>query len=204
MLARIIAAAIAVVCLSAATVASPIPPPLSAVVQIDGNCTGFHIGGGRIVTAGHCIGKLAGFKVAVEGGATYAGTLAMYSSHRFADDLAVIRVPELANVAALQVSCGASPPAGTDVHMSGYPGVYGLATVWGKVAGLPRGYAAIGAWRDALPVNISSYGGFSGSPMMTEDGKVIGVLVGHVREAHTLAMAVPAYRLCEMVGQDWV
>lgn len=200
MLSRIAAALGVLILSSGAIAADPIPAPVSPVVQIDGNCTGFHIGGGRIVTAGHCIDKLGGFKVVLSDGREVGATLVIYSNPRTGDDMAMIKISVEPD--ALSLACGPPPAVGTVIHMTGYPGGYGLATVWGRVAGTPREYE--GVWRDAIPINISSFGGFSGSPVMTEDGKVIGILTGSLVENKTLAMAVPVYRLCELIGHKWV
>lgn len=181
----------------------PAPEPISPVVQIDGNCTGFHIGGGRIVTAGHCISKMSGFKVLLSDGREVGASLVMYSEPRRGDDMALLRV-SVGGIESLGLSCGAPPAVGTEIHMTGYPGGFGLSTVWGRVASAPRDYTPIGGWRDAIPINISSFGGFSGSPVMTADDKVIGILTGSLVENKNLAMAVPAYRLCEFIGHAWL
>ena len=182
------------------TNADSVPEPLSPVVQIDGGCSGFSIGDGRIVTAGHCIGKFTGFKIELSDGRVISGSLVMWSDPRKADDMAIIQVSE--DIPAVEIDCGPAPVVGTKVHITGYPGFYGLATVWGNVAGSAKGFKD--AWRDALPINVSVAPGYSGAPVMTEDGRVIGILVGGLTANMSLAFATPAYRLCELIGDDWM
>ena len=180
------------------------PVPLSPVVHIEG-CTGFHLGDGMIATAGHCVTKLDGYKVVLEDGTVLKGTLMLYSNTRVGgDDLAVIRVSPPAHLKELDLWCGQTPPAGTDVHMVGYPGFYGLAEVWGKIAGGKQSYD--GYWpRGAFKVNISAFGGFSGSPLMaTGSDLVLGILVGGLNGQMDLALAVPAYRLCDLIGREYL
>ena len=183
----------------------PAPPtPLSPVVHIEG-CTGFHLGDGLIATAGHCVTKLAGYDVVLEDGTVLKGTLMLYSDARVGgDDMAVIRVSPPDHLKELDLWCGATPPAGTEVHMIGYPGFYGLAEVWGRIAGGKQAYE--GYWsRGAFKVNISAFGGFSGSPVMaTGSDLVLGVLVGGLNGQMDLAIAVPSHRLCDLVGREFL
>lgn len=185
-----------------AALADPIPEPVSAVVHVNGNCTGFHIGGGQIVTAGHCIVNMTGHKVVLSNGAEVTAKLVMFSDPRLGDDMALLRIAPKDELRSLPLACGPSPTAGVEVHMTGYPGYYGLSTVWGRIAGGTRLFKDF--WRDAIPVNISAFGGFSGAPVMAADGRVVGILVGSLAGAHDLSVAVPAYRLCEMIGRDWL
>ena len=194
-------AALAALCLSTVGISADEPKPeLSPVVQINGGCTGWHAGDGMIVTAGHCISRMADFDIVMSDGSSVTGVLAFFSHSSLGDDLAVIKIATVPNQGSLEFSCGPVPPVETVIHMTGYPAVYGLATVWGRVAGEP--HALAGYWRIALPINISSYGGFSGSPVMTEDGLVIGVLVGSMPENKTLAFAVPTHRLCGLLALE--
>ena len=203
-------AALAALCLSTVGISAdepkppPAPAPLSPVVHIEG-CTGFHLGEGMIVTAGHCIDKLNGYEVVLADGTKLIGHLMFYSNTKLGgDDLAVVRITPPDHLKELELWCGATPPAGTDVHMIGYPGFYGLAEVWGKIAGEKEIYP--GYWaRGAFKVNISAFGGFSGSPVMAVDGDlVLGILVGGINGQMDLALAVPAYRLCDLIGQEFL
>ena len=203
---RFLAAAAVLLFATVGTNADPVPEPLSPVVRIDDGCTGFSIGpdpsgiGSRIVTAGHCISKFGGFKVELSDGRVISGSLVMWSDPRKADDMAIIQVS--VDIPAVKIDCGPAPIVGTKVHITGYPGFYGLATVWGNVAGSAKGFKD--AWRDALPINVSVAPGYSGAPVMTEDGRVIGILVGGLTANMSLAFATPAYRLCELIGEDWL
>jgi S1-C subfamily serine protease len=197
---RALAAAAVLLFATVGTNADPVPEPISPIVKIDGGCSGFSIGEGRIITAGHCISKFGGFEIELSDGSKVMGTLAMFSNPRLADDMAVIQVS--VDIPALEVECGPSPAVGTRVHVTGYPAYYGLATVWGTVAGTPKEFG--GAWRDGLPINISVAPGYSGSPVLTEEGKVVGILVGGMQVNMSLAIASPSYRLCELIGKDWL
>lgn len=207
---RIIAAAIAVLFSVAPIAADPMPPvvkPLSSVVQIitssGGSCTGFHIGGGRIVTAGHCIDGLSGYTVIFSDDTSAKGRLIMFSDARMADDMAVIKISAFENMETDALYCREAPAVGTAIRITGYPGGYGLSTVWGLVAGASRAYD--GAWRDAIPVNVSVAPGFSGAPVYDHvTGKVIGILVGALGTNASLALMTPGYRLCEFIGADYL
>ena len=203
---RALVAAVALLCAATSIDADELPPAfLSPVVHINGNCTGFSIGGGMIVTAGHCVSGLDGYKVVLEDGTELAGVLMLYSNTRVGgDDLAVIRVSPPDNLQDLDLWCGQTPPAGTEVHMVGYPGFYGRAEVWGRIAGGEQPYQ--GYWeRGAFKVNISAFGGFSGSPVMaTGSDLVLGVLVGGLNGQMDLAIAVPSHRLCDLVGREFL
>ena len=197
-----LAAALAALCLSTVGISADEPKPsISPVVQLNQSCTGFHIGEGLIATAAHCISKLADHDVALSDGTVVKGTLFFLSRAPHGDDLAVIKIDTIAAQETLTLSCGSPPPVKAAIYMTGYPALYGLATVWGRVASETRGF--VGYWRVALPINISSYGGFSGSPVMLESNdRVIGVLVGSLPENKTLAVAVPAYRLCGLLALE--
>ena len=195
-------AALAALCLSTVGISADEPKPsISPIVRLNQSCTGFHISEGLIATAAHCISKLTDHDVELSDGTVVKGTLFFLSRAPLGDDLAVIKIDTIAEHESLTLSCGSPPPVKTAIYMTGYPAVYGLATVWGRVASETRGF--VGYWRVALPINISSYGGFSGSPVMTEgDDLVVGVLVGSLPDNKTLALAVPAYRLCGLLALE--
>lgn len=189
--------------LSVTVVADPLPAPISPIVHLNASCTGFVIQPGMLVTAGHCISKLSGHHLALSNGEAVEGSLSMFSSPSFADDIAVIKFAPVGSQETLPLHCGPLPPVGTPIHMTGFPGSYGLATVWGRIAGDPRMFPS--TWgRAKAAINISSFGGFSGSPVMNEAGKVVGILVGSMSDNRTLAVMVPAKRLCEFVGAEYV
>ena len=182
-----------------------------AIVNFEDGCTGFHIGDGLIVTAGHCaIGastKAFYFRDGQRGGATVA-----LSSNPLTgfEDFAVFRASNAEAINAVHLDCGATIIEGMAVRMTGYPGVskkegsdgFGRATVWGRVAAseiLPSDPW----WRKpVLRVNISSMGGFSGSPVFSErSNKVIGILVGSMNDNHSLAFVQPLAPVCAMLGR---
>lgn len=190
--------------LSVAVAADPLPPPVSPIVQLNGGCTGFVIQPGMLATAGHCVKAFGPVnELLFSDGSTVIGTVVMFSSASFADDIALIKFSALGGQEPLPLYCGPLPPVGTPIHMTGFPGGYGLATVWGRVAGAPRMFPS--TWgRAKAAINISSFGGFSGSPVMNEAGHVVGILVGSMGDNRTLAMMVPSYRLCEFIGAEYV
>lgn len=198
-----LAAALAAIVFSATGIAAdvPVPPPkpASPFVELVEGCSGFHLGDGYIATAGHCITKLAGHVIRLSDGREVTGNLALYSTESGYDDLAVIRVAGLGNIGAVHLRCESTPAVGDDVHMTGYPAVYGLATVWGRVAAAAR---PVPPWRRVIPLNIAAFGGFSGSAVLDRSERVVGVLVGMMSSQNNLAFMVPATRLCELVGES--
>jgi S1-C subfamily serine protease len=175
------------------------PPILkNPIVQSSKGCTAFYIGhGGLLVTAAHCVFSRFTEQFTFTDGTTVTGTLAFLANVETGhDDIAVYRISD-ALIRPLKVDC-TIPVVGSIVHMTGYPGVYGRATVWGRIADegppKPKGY-----WPAVIKINISAFGGFSGSPVMDESGAVRGILVGGLGAQPNLALMVGTPRLCELI-----
>jgi S1-C subfamily serine protease len=99
------------------------------------------------------------------------------------DDVAVIQAERAGEALSLAFE---APSVGQAIRIQGYP--YGLpirVTVTGTLAG--RMLPIAGQFSDVLDINVA--GGNSGSPVMNEDGRVIGVLWGRfVQSSHALAV----------------
>lgn len=168
------------------------------IVQSSNGCTAFYVGDGLMVTAAHCVFSKFTQQFTFTDGTTTTGTLAFLANVETGhDDIAVFKISD-APILALKIDCSV-PVVGSLVHMTGYPGLYGRSTIWGRVAseGPPR---PLGPWPAVIKVNISAFGGFSGSPLMDESGAVRGILVGAIGAQPNLALAVSAVRLCQLMG----
>ena len=163
-----------------------------SVVRVNDGCTGFYLGDGLVATAGHCISKLGGQKVAFND-TVMTGTIAILANARVGfDDIAIIKINSIPHES-VTLACEGYPKIGDEVHMTGYPGTYGLATVWGRVASEPD---TTDIWPNVIKINISAFGGFSGSPVFDADENVVGILVAGLKDQSNLAIMVPVRRLC--------
>lgn len=187
-----------------------VPVTDMAVVKItrpNGLGTGFHIGGGTIVTAAHVISGAKTVSLKMEGGRiTSARVVAVDEKN----DVAILQTPYKAMLAA-DLNCG-SVPVGTAVVSVGHPMGLEFVTVYGTIAGKPQ---EVGG-RQAYITDMTTIMGQSGSAVWA-DGRVIGVtsavmiapleLVGNVppdagvysRSIVGFGFVVPSSVVCEML-----
>lgn len=176
------------------------PAKNDATMHLNENCTAFHVGDGFVVTAGHCIKAMGEQSLTLEDGTVIMGRLVIYSDTRGGgDDLAVIRISGADRFQALDVSCGPAPEVGDEVSVTGYPGHLGRTTVFGRVASTPAVLEHSPWGRPVIRVAIPIFGGLSGSAVINEDGQVVGVMVGALRDQMTLAWAIPSRRICALL-----
>jgi S1-C subfamily serine protease len=179
---------------------------LSASVWLSNGCTGFFIGDGLYVTAGHCVAIGKEPPGIVFQGETVPTKVVVYSNEGAgSDDLAVLRVVRDLHLPALWLGCHAKLDVGDEIRVTGYPSEYvdrgrGPITVWGRVAGGPATWKP--TWhRDIIPLNVSVFPGHSGSPVVNKFGAVVGILVGGIPEERSLAVMTPISRVCAMLGR---
>lgn len=188
-----------------------VPVTDMAVVKItrpNGLGTGFHIGGGRIVTAAHVISGAKTVSLKMEDGRITSARVVVVDEK---NDVAILQSPHKAMLAA-ELNCG-SVPIGTAVVSVGHPMGLEFVTVYGTIAGKPQ---EVGG-RQAYITDMTTIMGQSGSAVWA-DGRVIGVtssvmiapleLIGNVppdagvysRSIVGFGFVVPSSVVCEMVA----
>lgn len=178
---------------------------LSPVVDLDESCTAFYIGGERFISAGHCVlherspmpivfpdkRKAQVDIIAISdptAGMPDFAILQLKSSYRYYADI----------IEALPLNCGYEPKIGDEVSMTGSPLDLGFVTTWGRVS---RELAPWALWKTPVfGVNIGLAGGSSGSAIVTEDGRVVAILVGAPPENRNLGMVQPVTPVCKLLG----
>jgi S1-C subfamily serine protease len=192
-----------IICASAAGSASP---SISNVVELvksgSSFCSGFYIGGGRFLTAGHCLESQTTFEIRLENGETAAASRVIYSPPGSPSgmDFGVIWVdkPEFTqNLRIPSLACGKTLAVGTELQIESFPANLGRMTTWGRVAGLPSPWEF---WkRPVYRLHASATQGSSGG-MIVLDGTdvVVGILVGGLPRNQTLIVAVPIDEVCRV------
>lgn len=172
--------------------------------------TGFHIGGGRIITAAHV----------VDG----AKTVSLKSIDGRISSATVVKVDTKTEIAILQTSmrllpaeidCG-TVPVGTAISAIGNPLGQEFITAFGRIAGAPREMPHA---KSVYVTDMTTVMGQSGAPVFA-DGRVIGVvsavmlapfeLVGKVpqdsgiyaRSLVGFGYVVPSAEVCKMLGGE--
>lgn len=172
-----------------------------------GNGTGFFVtGDGRIVTNHHVVHGVPKLVALLEGGrrVEVVGVLAQDEEN----DLAVLQAAP-GEYPFLRLEDGRDPRVGEPVAVIGSPiGLEGTLST-GIVAAIRAEGADLGAlgrvtsWQLQITAPISP--GSSGSPVLEENGKVIGVAVGVLTVGQALNFAIPAKKasaLLATVGPD--
>ncbi len=164
--------------------------------------SGFLIGPDLVVTAAHVVSDASAVRLSRPEGSV-AGS--------------VLGINELADLALVQTSTSldghqflflqADPPLGTEVAALGYPLGEPLGFTRGSVSGLDREIDfGAGPIQNIIQTDAAINSGNSGGPLLTQDGRVAGVvsafhLDGDVR-AEGMAYAVSGYR-AEAAAKEW-
>lgn len=142
---------------------------LDAVEAEGAYCTAAHIGGDQWLTAGHCAAVAEGFP------STIAGHPVAQIRYTMSPDIGVLTVPGTSYYPALRV---ATRPMrfGDKVHYIGYPGYAGLMH-----RGVFEGTVGNRGYDQEVEILVFLDGGGSGSPLLNEDGEIVGVMVSSFR-----------------------
>lgn len=130
--------------------------------------TGFHIGGGRFITAHHVVEGKPPFVSLIHGERTIAAVV-LGTDPQF--DLALLEVvnPELvSDVPAMRLRAPTASDVGKPVFVVGYPG--------GEALTFSGGGVVIQVWDDNIQTSSAIRSGTSGGPMFDVCGNVIGVV----------------------------
>lgn len=178
----------------------PFQPPVAqeraAVVKVEGllvaQGTGFHVGGGRVYTAGHVCDKDVGFTVVDAAGDRHETSI-LYNRVREAGDAVsprdwcVLRVEEWEDAEAFFPALPVSvlPPVfGDRLHVIGYP--HGtLIALEGLYSGEDEDVPGM------HKLSIEATSGISGGPVINEKGRVVGIFVADAVEIKSLGAFVP-------------
>lgn len=186
------------------------------------NCTGFYIGGGLIVTAGHCLVPLAKYErqvVRFNNTEKFVAVIAALSNPdigmadfgllRLIDDNATDPsqyIPEPAAPIA-KLDCTGTPlSTGDAVTARGYPYDYsggGKAeiTTWGKVAAgkyvSDPPFWAVPLIRHQLPLDPGSSGG---ALYADKSGEIVGITIAVTPGNHSLTYSQPITVVCKYLG----
>lgn len=178
--------------------------PADAMVKImtdGGHGSGFHIGGGYLITANHVVMKADTVSLKTSlGGQAKAEVLWTNKAH----DIALLRVEGPLDLAVAPLSCRV-PDVGEDIMAKGNPASDEFITVWGKIAG---GERAFGPWRSVVVTDIATVPGQSGGPVLDSSGNVIGVTVGVLTAPIGFGVslvgvgyAVPGKAVCDLLAR---
>ncbi|WP_201269935.1 S1 family peptidase [Sinorhizobium meliloti] len=199
------------VAIERATYRVPVTDAATVLIQRpNSKGTGFHIGGGRIITAAHVVNG--------------ARTVSLKSIDGRISSATVVKVDTKTELAILQTNmrllpaeldCG-TVPVGTAISAIGNPLGQEFITAFGRIAGAPR---AMPHAKSVYVTDMTTVMGQSGAPVFA-DGRVIGVvsavmlapfeLVGKVpqdsgiyaRSLVGFGYVVPSAEVCKMLGGE--
>lgn len=173
----------------------PIKPGAAAslIVPGSGHGSGFHLGGGLVMTAAHVAVVSPKFTVQTDDGRTVDGEVLWTNT---AYDVAMIDAPQLA-AKSVPLACR-DPFVGEAIAIRGSPLDIGFTTTHGLVVSraAERGY-----WKSAIVADATAAPGNSGGPVYDRRGNVVGMLVGMYRQQAAFSLIVPGSTLCHMVGR---
>jgi serine protease Do len=156
---------------------------LRAVVTIEtesGSGSGFCVGSsGLIMTNAHVVIDASKITVRTQAGDTFLARLVKVVEDA---DLALVQIPAQ-DLPELQLGGDEPPPVGSDVVTMGSPlGLQGTVTR-GILSGIRRGGGVT-----LLQIDAAINPGNSGGPLLTDDGKVIGVNSSRMRPSDVESM----------------
>lgn len=182
------------------------------VVQLSNGCTGFYIGNGVFLSAGHCMGSTKAWTLNADnangGKRSFPVDTTVYSNPDDwnGQDTAIIYVnPVLTKeLKPLELDCsGKVWPVGTGIAVEGFPETLGRVYVTGTVSGAPSPWGpGKGGWyKDVYRMQLPLSYGNSGSPVFNLDtGKVIGIAVGVLPNNRALSVFQPIDFACRVMG----
>lgn len=187
---------------------------VSPIVQIgeitsyDGDfkavCSGFYIGGGLIVSAGHCAPGPSDISGVTFGASKPARVVTIIESDPAGGnpDYSVQRIVGSVDGAlpqAVSLDCGTNLlPIGMPILVKGFPEDLGYMEVAGEIASAPSPWGPwkIPVYRTALSL---SYGD-SGSGVFAADGNVVGIAVGVLPNNRSLSIMQPIAPVCAAIA----
>jgi S1-C subfamily serine protease len=194
-------AALYAAAISAATAVGPELAGSSVQLRVERGafCSATHIGGGRFITAAHCM-AFPQFSVRTDKDDT-APAEVLWKNELY--DLALVRAGGL-NVARAEIDCRLAQP-GTSVYAVGNPlGLEFVRTGGTVISKEITGAVTVGyteTWKERIVADITIAPGSSGGGLFdTETGSLVGVNVG-IYSGFRYAVAVPSTTVCAMLGR---
>lgn len=170
---HIISAGIALFLSSGAALASHLVEV--PVVWVSPGCTGFYIGEGFYVTAGHCV--QGDFMLLSDDDSAVLAEVVAFEQPGADRDFAILSSADASPMPGLTLACDTKPHIGDHVSTAGFPGGVGYVAVTGEVASDER--PAPPDWEhDIFWIAAPILPGNSGGPVVNEAGEVIGIVVG--------------------------
>lgn len=172
-------------------------------------CSGVHVGGGRVLTAGHCVNYRHIMVGSDNGKVLEEATLLWVSRHY---DVGLLKAGFTKNeVASASLRCDGDVKVGDEVHVAGNPMGLEWMHAWGRVAGsrgsIPAGGDALVVaggsllWPAVIPLDVTGGPGDSGGPVYDMQGRIVGILVAGYNvpiPVRSFMYMVPASVLCEL------
>jgi S1-C subfamily serine protease len=151
---------------------------------------------GVILTAGHVVNEADEFIITLRDGTVLHSTVSMEADNT---DVGFIKVDKencsYLNFSSLELSLGDT------VYIYGHP--YGMDNLWslskGIVSNLDRDCGGFFGVYNMYQSDAASWPGNSGGPVMTESGRIVGVLVGGVRGSDSMSYITPSW-----IAQRWL
>lgn len=180
------------------------PHIAGATLRVDvsnGHGSGVHIGNGFILTAAHVVEDEAQVTVKTDKGEKFTANVLWRNK---AYDVALLSSDARPGVARLEC---ANPIGGEHVVAIGNPNDMAFVRTYGHIAvQQPRKY---GPWESVIVVDITVGPGVSGGPLLDDNGRVAGIVVGLATtqmgplSISTLAysFAVPATAVCKLLAR---
>jgi serine protease Do len=155
--------------------------------------TGFVVASGdwgtRILTAKHVIADATNLRATF--GDTPQSDDVRIVAQDDADDLALLEAPAVKNVPSATLGDSKSVVAGEPIAMLGYPIPDAFSDEGlGRAVSIYSGHVA-SIRKDALELDMPIIPGESGGPVVTAEGKVIGLAESRFEEEHAIGFATP-------------
>lgn len=137
-----------------------------------GHGSGVHIGNGFVITAAHVVGQTTEAMLSASDGSKHAADVLWVNSQH---DVALLRMRYSDGVAVSRLNCANPVSIGQHIEAIGNPGRLEFVHSWGRVAGQIQ---KLFHWQVAFAADLGIAPGSSGGPVIDEQGRVVGIVVG--------------------------
>lgn len=137
-----------------------------------GHGSGVHIGNGFVITAAHVVGQGSEAMLSASDGSQHAAEVLWANGPH---DVALLRMRDMEGVAVSRLNCSDKPAIGQHIEAIGNPGRLQFVHSWGRVAGAVQ---ELFRWKVAFVADLGIAPGSSGGPVIDEQGRVVGIVVG--------------------------
>lgn len=155
---------------------------------------------GYVITNYHVVEGVAKIQVTTHEGQVYVAKLV---SHDPKTDLAIIKIPDEANLPVIRIGTSSDIQPGEDAIAVGNPFGYGNTVTRGIISALHR-TVPVGddqQYEDVIQTDASINPGNSGGPLLNIDGDMIGINVAVRVGAQGIAFAIPIDEALEVAAR---